>query len=532
MSVSVPIELPLAGLNTLTPFLPFNSGYARELTNYAIANGNIEMRPGVSYTAANALITNRIMWYDGIASPAEVISGGNRINFSTGAVIAALSSYAFNRIPVEISYQGSTYLIGLGAPRAATSPFAVWSITTAGITATNITSACAHKGRLYVCDGSTIEYTGLGQVAGAIPATNTFPISQFLQNTPSNTTLFGTAETVLRMFSVTALAGNETSNVFVIFGTGGSVLVYTGDFPGDPNWELIGNFKMPAPINESSFVEINADIFVGTNQYCYWFRDLFTGDAQTAYDKRPSKFIDNIWQKVVWSWSTRNLPEISHFFYYAPLNAIICQCFDKGTLVRTAEYNNEACYFVYFIEYKAWALWLMAPIFAPYQSSGTGKTYLPYGISFFVPNYGFDDAQISGGAQNIYTSWKTPYLSPEGGRNKQLAGVKPFFFKEGGGTFELLQAIYDFTDYTQPFGFWNQPSAVGGLDPVNFTKGSISVASGGASKIYTEYCGLGGNGAGVSLQFTQKGDDSPSVREPQKIYKASLFLTEGANYPA
>ncbi len=530
MSVSVPIELPLAGLNTLTPFLPFNSGYARELTNIAIKNGTIEMRPAIDYIAANSGITNRTLWYDGDISPAELItSNGNRVNFSTGAVIAALGSYAFNRIPMELSYRSVDYIIGLGAPRQAISPFTPWSITTASIVGTSITSACVHKGRMYVCDGLTIEYTGLGQVAGAIPATNTFPISQFLQNTPNRLSIFD-AETVLRMFSVTALAGNETSNVFVVFGTGGSVLVYTGDFPGDPNWELIGSFKMPTPINEVCFVEVNGDIFVATSQYCYWFRDLFTGDSQTAFDKRPSKLVDNLWQSFSWDTGRMN-EEAPHCFYYQTLNAIVCQCFDKGALSKVAQYNNEACYLVYFLEYKAWALWLMAPIFAPVQGT-TGKSYFPYGITSLVRDRGYDASQSGGAAQNIYTSWKTPYLSPEGGKNKQLSGVKPFFFNEGSGAFELLQAIYDFTDYTQPFGFWNQPSATGGLDPANFTKGSISVASGGASKIYTEYCGLSGNGAGVSLQFTQKGDDSPAIREPQKIYKATVFLTEGANYPA
>jgi hypothetical protein len=512
--------MPLAGLNTREPFIGFESGYARELTNYSIQNGSIQMRPGVAYTAAHASITNRILWYAS-GSPAEVISGGNRVNFSTGAVLGALASYAFNAIPIAVKHQSLEYIIGLGAPRASTSPFGVWGFTTLAITATAITSACSHKGRLYVCDGSTIEYSDIGQITGAIPAGQSFPISRFMQG-----------ETVLRMFSITALPGNYTSNVFVIFGSGGRVLVYEGDYPGSPSWQLIGDFKMPAPISAVCLVAINGDIFVATDQYCYWFRDLFTADAQIAYEKRPSKPIDNLWQSVVWTWSSLSNPEISHVWYNQALNAIICQCFEKGELVKVGEYQNEACYFVYFLEYKAWAFWLMAPMFAPIISNALGMSYgPPWGITSLNASAGFDENQITGSPAwyEIYTSWKTPYYQPTNGRNKQLSGVKPFYYHEFSGDLELIQAIYEMSDYTQPFGFYNQPSAIGGTNPLYFTSGNISLPS-TLVDIYTEFCGVSGNGAGVSIQFTQKGEFG--VREPQKIYAASMTLTEGANYPA
>jgi hypothetical protein len=333
------------------------------------------------------------------------------------------------------------------------------------------------------------------------------------------------------MFSVTALPGNYTSNVFVVFGDAGRVLVYQGDYPGSPSWELIGDFKMPAPISRLCLVEVNGDIFVATTQYCYWFRDLFNADAQVAYDKRPSKPIDNLWQSVVWTWPTINPSEISHIWYNSELNAIICQCFEKGQLVKVGEYNNEACYFVYFLEYRAWAFWLMAPIFAPVINNQIGMSYFPYGITALDSLSGYDDNQAgtTPAGYEIYTSWKTPYYQPANGRNKQLSGVKPFYYHQLSGDLELIQAIYDFSDYTQPFGFYNQPSAIGGLNPNIFTSGSISLAS-TLADIYTEFCGVGGNGAGVSIQFTQKGEFGDRI--PQKIYSASMTLTEGANYPA
>jgi hypothetical protein len=304
MSATVPIDSPLLGLNTRDPFIPFDSRYARELTNYYLKDGAIVMRPAVRATRSNAAFSaTRIVWLDKTDVSLAISEAGNRINLSTGATIAAIGvTYGLQSMPIVQNHVNLSLVIGLGSPRDAISPFTAWTFTTLGITATAINSACSHKGRLYVCDGSAIEYSDIGQTSGAIPAGQTFPISRFMQG-----------EQVIRMFSVTALPGNYTSNVFVIFGAGGRVLVYQGDYPGSPSWELIGDFKMPEPINEGCFAEVNGDIFVGTKTYAYWFRDLFTAGAQTAFDNRPSINIDNLWQSVTWDFGAfSSFPEYAH----------------------------------------------------------------------------------------------------------------------------------------------------------------------------------------------------------------------------
>lgn len=524
MSTTVPIESPLLGLNTRDPFIPFESRYARELTNYYLKDGAIQMRPAVRSTPAHATFINtRIVWVDKGDPTLAISEVGNRINLSTGATIGALASYSLNCQPITQKHVSLNLIIGLGAPRDTLTPFAAWTFTTLGITATAITSACSHKGRLYVCDGSTIEYSDIGQITGAIPTGQTFPISRFMQG-----------EGVLRMFSVTALPGNYTSNVFVIFGTGGRVLVYDGDYPGSPTWELIGDFKMPAPSSEGCFVEVNGDIFVGTKNYAYWFRDLFTAGAQTAFDNRPSLNIDNIWKYVTWDfgiYSYATFPEVSHFYYRSDINSIVCQCFEKGILVNTAEYASEPCTFVYSLEYKAWSLWFNCPMFAPIVDNRIGFGYRGcYSQLSFLEEIDTDKNEDE---YPIITSWKTPYLSPQTGKNRLLAGVKPFFKNVSDGVLATIRAIFDFSDYNnQPYGFYSQPSAATVIAPAYYTDGSIIVNQ-QTSNIYTEFAGLSGNGAAFSIQFTQVGADTLSATyERQTIYKASALLTEGDNYPA
>lgn len=528
MSATVPIDSPLLGLNTRDPFVPFESRYARELTNIALVNGAAQMRPAVVSLMAHPNFANtRIVWADPANSNLAVSLAGNEINLSTGVTGAALSSYSVLYTPSRVKHVSLNLLIGLGTPRQVNSPFAIWSITTSVVSAINIRCACSHKGRLYVCDGATIEYSDIGQIAGAMPAGQTFPISRFMQG-----------EGVIRMFSITALPGNYTSNVFVIFGSAGRVLVYQGDYPGSPSWELIGDFKMPEPINEACFVEINGDIFIGTNTYAYWFRDLFTAGAQTAFDNRPSINIDNLWQSVTWrlSFSDFNtFPETSHFFYLPFYNCIICQCFEAGNVRnRTGNYNNEACFFVYSLEYKAWSLWLTTPFFSPviYNDNNTPRGFGYSGGTTFFSSGSEIDTDLSGNNKPIITSWKTPYYSPQSGKNRLLSGVKPFFLNESGGVIAILRAIFDFSDYNNiPFAFYSSPYAGIVTEPGYFTNGSIIVNQ-QTSNIYTEFAGLGGNGAAFSIQFTQIGTTNTLLIARQTIYKASALLTEGANYPA
>lgn len=528
MSASLPISIPLAGLNTREPFIAFDSGYARELTNYAIQNGALQMRPGVQRIYQDALST-RSYWMSTNALPIVINSAFDRINLASGTNLGALdpATTGYQAMPTRVKHVSLDLVIGIGTPRNSINPFGAWGFTPIAITATAISSACSHKGRLYYCDGQTIEYSDVGQIAGAITVGNTFPVSRLMQG-----------ETVIRLFSVTALPGNYTSSIFVIFGNGGRVLVYQGDYPNSPSWELIGDFKMTEPISELGFVEVNGDIFVATSSYAYWFRDLFTADAETAYRNRPSKAIDNLWQTVLWGSST--LITDSHCFYLPFLNAVIAQCsqytVDPPFNVEIAGYDNITCYFVYSLEYKAWSLWFSQPFFYPAIDMGlyVAGFNSDGGVVQYLNQAGWDDGQaILDPRINTTTSWKTPYYYPQAGKNRQLSGVKPYFRNQQNGQLSLIQAIYDLSDYNAPFGFYVQPtSADYPVSPENATNGDISVAT-NTTSIYTEFCGVSGNGAGVSIQFSQSTIDADVGNDlPQTIFTASMTLEEGANYPA
>lgn len=538
MGQPIPIQAPLRGLNTLDPFIEFESGYARELTNYAIFNGAIPNRFGLSLFANNtALADKQMIWVGqgaGVTFYGIDASTGAIYNIDDGTTSSSVSIPTGVTLPTELDHLSLRYVVGVGAPRLRSNPFTAWTFTTLAITATSISSACSHKGRLYVCDGSTIEYSIVGQVTGAM--FGSFPISNLMQG-----------QRVLRMFSITAQPGNNTSNVFVVFGDAGLVLVYSGDYPAAPNWTLIGNFMMPAPGSRLTFVEKNGDILVSTVEYCYWFRDLFSGGSQTAFDNRPSAPIDNLWKACIWQdASAPSIPSrrSAHAFYYAQLNCIIIQCFSAGPesearLDLIGDYNSDTAYFVYSLDYKAWSLWLMAPFLFPVRTRIQSGVYYPQyyaqqlapSVVFATPGYMVDEAWDGSNVTtiDIETSWKTPYYYPQNAKNRLLNGTKPFFKNTVSGYLHLIRAIQDMSDYNAPFGFYSQ-SNVTAIPPGYYTDGKIDVPA-KSSKIYSEFCGVGGDGAGYSLQYTLKRKAASSATQAQQIFNSSANFDEGAAYP-
>lgn len=519
----VPVIAPLRGLNTLDPFISFNSGYARELTNYAIVNGHLIVRPAVRVKRAAGSASHPLTFWFDESNNSAIDTSGNIYTISTGANTGTIGG-AVQIKATTCKHISLDLVIGGRAPRSVTSPFSSWSFTTNTITATAIIAACSYKGRMCVTDGSTIEFSPVGAIAlnmSSASGGGAFPISYFMEG-----------QAVIRIFSVTAQPGDISSNVFVAFGSAGKVLVYQGDYPGSANWNLVGDFNMPSPASNVSFLEIDGDVFVATDRYAYWFRDLFLGGAQTAYENSPSKPIETLWQSLVWGGGVLS-PECSHVFYYEKYDCIVCQCFEKntsfGNLGLIANYQNEAVYFAYFRRYQAWALWFMTPFFTPVIGTyalAEDASIMQLDDTYLVDYY---NSYPSTTGQRIEASWKTPFYFPEQGVNKLLNGVKPFFKNTQEGKLPLLRAIYDFTDYNAPWGFYSQ-SSVTAIPPGYYTEGNISVGT-QTYNTYSEFCGLSGNGSGFSLQFNQWPELGTDPQKNQEIYTASINFNEGAAYP-
>lgn len=514
----IQIPLPLNGLNTVDPYVPLESRYARELTNYSLYNGKLLVRPAARNTVSRTSLdaSAPVVWFDPSSTdyPCILDSGGAIRNLSDGSGATSIGGTpSFNA--TRVKHSTLDLVIGLREPRLAASPFTAWTFTTNVVTATAIRAACSHRGRLYVANNNTLEYSDIAQITGAIPTGNSFTLTHFLDG-----------QSIFRIFSATISPTDTTQNVLVIFGSGGKVLVYQGDYPGSATWDLLGKFDMPKPSSNITFVEVDGDIFVGAAAYAYWFRDLFTGGSQAAYINSPSRPIENLWQGC-YALGDTNGGDSS---YYEPkLDAIVTSRTNPD--VATA-LGDGIIDLVYFRKYKAWAVWhFNSGLTWPIIQGGTASVPVIYGTEGGVAavkqltHDNMADQFLSAGGDDIEATWKTPYIQPVAGMSTKLNAVRPFYQNSVTGYFEKIRAIVDFSDYNSPFG-WYTPSTVTAINPGFYADQGLDLPAATWSQ-FSPHVGLGIAGTVFSLQFTQKRKAASSATQTQAMHAAFCYMEQG-----
>lgn len=537
-----PIALPLRGLNTVDPF-NLDEGYARELTNFAIKDGRLYHRAGINNLKRNAGLTaagRKVAFYNPGTFEAYLDNGEVR-NLDTGALVATLS--ATSASARVVSHMGSSLVVGLGTPLVGYT----WTTTTfvpvGGMVATDIQSACSHKGRLYVSDlGGRLNYSTVGMLitSGAAMAGN-FDLVSILDGDP-----------VAAMFSVSINPSVTTENVLAIFGTKGTVLVYGGDNPGSATWSLIAKYKMPQPMSYDSFYQIDGDVFVACHRYCYWFRDLFTGGAQSAYDNSPTKPIENFYAE---SAKLNNYTPYAPFAayptaavgYFQPYDAILIRMRDANQFASSsggdmADFSSEFLTLAYFRQYKAWALWISPPFEGPFIIDSSDSNIL-YGVSADaqIMQMRFDGNTIPYdvlGASTKYAveaTWKTPYYPAVKSNAHAIKGARVFFQDTIATTpkFYRVRSIFDYSDYNYFYGFTPQTTGTTSYAPVTYFDSAANVIATNTGGTYSPMVGLGGQGGAFSLQFTMVGDTTSGgagTKYSKNLYAALAYVQEGGEF--
>lgn len=498
----LPVPLPRLGLNTIIPFSDWESGYAREFSNMALYRGRVKMRPAVEQHVYNGVTSDDVHWIDVASAEAGdgwvILRDGNirKISDSSGAAsIGGTCDYH----ATTVKHKDVELVVGCQAPRIITNPFTAFSFTPDTVTATEIRAAASHRGRLYFADQYSVDYSEVGAGSGATMAGN-FSFQTYLDG-----------QSISRIFSVTISPTDDTQNVFVVFGDEGKVLVWQGSFPGSTAWHLKASFDMPKPGSNQCFLEIDGDIWVATTRYAYWFRDLFQGGAQTAYENSPSLPVEDIWQGVTWT-GTITTQAIGHVFYDPVLDAIVSSCSDRtaGPTDFNQIFNtqHDQLSFVYHRKYKAWAVWgFTYPFYAPVlesatevlYGSGTQREIMKLNEDSIEDTY-IDNA--TGESSAVVGTWKTPYVTP--GYLIKLNGCRVFFENTDSGYFEKVRSIFDYSDYNTPLGWDPQPGSDGdGTVPGNKNDSSIDTEALDSGQ-YNDMAGCGGMGGSLSMQFTLK----------------------------
>jgi len=537
----IPFPLPIRGLNTVNQFARIEEGFARELTNYVIVNGVLQVRPGVQSLAYNAGFgaNGEVRWFDvqtyidsGAGFDYAILEDG-RIRTIVAGTVVGTTGGSCQTAATTVDHLSLRLLVGCREPRSQTQPFALAGPTAAVITATSIVAGCSYRGRLYYTTGTgVIEYSGLAQVAGAMTG-GTTDVSAFLAG-----------QTILRMFSVVAQPGLSTETMFVIFCSGGRVLVYTGDNPGAATWVLLGIFDMPEPVSNVGFVEIDGDIFVATKKYAYWFRALLSGGVQGAYDQSPSRPVENLWQSF--GWALLSGANRSYAAYIPAYDIIVCVPVSVGDSVGGSRLNLIGAYgtttyaLVYHRKYNAWSAWLSAPLRWPVTTrTATGtdlaQTYFsgltaeavrlsPNAVTANTMN----DYQANAIVATVEATVKTAFYSQFDGMLNIQKGCRAWYQNSLNGNLALARAIYDYSDLNAPWGWYTQ-STVTAINPNNYAE-TVTAGVANTAATYNRLLGLYGSGGGLSVQITQRPGAGESAVQTQKLLALTALIEEGTEF--
>ena len=513
MGQPITIPVPLKGLNTVEQdTIAYNSGYAREFTNFGLYNSKARMRSAVKSYIVNTTggLGSDIYWFD--TSGNAILKNGNIRVISNGTGATSIGG-ACQTKATRCKHASLDLVIGLREPRLAASPFTAWTFTAATgspLVTTAITSACSHKGRLYVSDGANIEYSAIAQITGAMQGKTN--ISSFLNG-----------QAIQRMFSVSP-TNNGKNNLLVVFGDGGKILAFAGDYPASSNWQLIGSYDMATPASNVSYVEIDGNIWISTREYAYWLLDVLNGSPAYAYENSPSRSIEDLWQYQ--RWLAQGNPEDPHTFFDPFFDAIICQCSQVNILF--SNYGNEAIYFVYFRKYKAWSVWAMASFFTPVIRDANNNLYASTYDSEVVkltPGYMTDFLDYSNSTYQIYASWKTPYIGSFKGSSTKINSVRPYFKNTYSGYLEQLNVISDYSDSNVLFSLYVQPPGIP-EPPLRYTSASLNLPT-NTSNFYNGLLVTGGDGDSVSIQTILRGRDVDTGYGNIEVLALNVNLTTG-----
>jgi hypothetical protein len=252
----LPVRPPMTGWNTRDDLDGMEPTDAVVLDNfYADAAGLNTRRGSQPFSAAlPGPVETLAEYYTGTTRKLIAAGGGSVYDVSGGSTIASLGSGFANSIWSTANFSARLFLANGADPVQAISGATMASAAFTG-PPTPPVGVFVYKGRLFfwLNNSPVFWYPALGAVTGALTA---FDLSTIA--------IFGGNIQCLTNFSHDG--GDGITNTFVAVMTTGEILLYLGDDPSlTSNWQLLGKYKLGAPIAGRSVAPYGGDVYLTTN---------------------------------------------------------------------------------------------------------------------------------------------------------------------------------------------------------------------------------------------------------------------------
>lgn len=299
----VALPPPYQGQADFVPLVALESPYAERIVNFNIEDNIPTLRDGnAAYGYLTAATTLALATYEtGTAQKLFLVydtgSGGLRVSDATSGG-SLVSAYAPGGIGGDdevhhLYFNGNLIFFGetTWRPGSVGNPQyngTAWSLS--GYTfpvSTTPFGGGVYKNRAYMLLRGTTKfvYSNINAISGATTEVD----------------LGGVISSKANLYAIRSVALSEgiqqETIIFFVFASG-EVLAYAGSYPDSANWELVGRFQIPRPIDYNAIVEANGDAFVITQSALVSLRTLFTQGVFVAVQKGLSAPIANRWKEL------------------------------------------------------------------------------------------------------------------------------------------------------------------------------------------------------------------------------------------
>ena len=282
---------PTQGMVSESTYVQGPVQYARFLRNYIVLPGSIRNRrvQNISRVLSDVSGEN-VIWFN--PDDDSYLWSDGVIRNSAGATVwgsATVTSYP----PYEGTFLNQTFISypGEATIQNNNGTWGAFAYTLATLTSSEIAGSVGYKGKAFfwgtdATDGE--EYIEYGSLRGVTGNTTSYGVSAFLQKD----------EIILFCQVPTIFTGIETDQMFVVFGSLGSVLVYVGSDPS--SWELTGRYIVSKPLGMHCHTLVHGDVIVMAEDYAYSLRDLFAAGPQAIHENAITSAVQTTYDSFVY----------------------------------------------------------------------------------------------------------------------------------------------------------------------------------------------------------------------------------------
>ena len=304
------IPAPVGGWNARDPLDDMDSIYAPRMVNYFPQMSDIQLRKGyrVHATGMGSGAVQTLMEYAGKDGSRKLLAcaNGNIYNASTynAAATSLASGFASNRWQF-INYKNTLIAVnGLDTPQQFNGTSFSAATYTGPADPKELVSVHVYKERLYFVEENSQSFWyshTAGSITGALDEYN---VGTFLK-------LGGY---LLFAGSQSRETGAGSQDLFVVCSNMGEVLVYSGSYPGDANWGLIGRYYLPSFLGRRAFFNKDADMALISQQGIIPLNRVLDANGLPSEKETLSSNIQNAFREAArlyssnQGWSGLNYP--------------------------------------------------------------------------------------------------------------------------------------------------------------------------------------------------------------------------------